>query len=80
MLGLPRHLGIDGIESNYQELLPESGSYKGAKDRGKETPGPIRGRFIRSRITLGAARWEQAFSLDVGNSWETKCYLDFTRA
>ena len=26
-----------------------------------------------------SARWEQAFSLDEGNSWETNWYMDFTR-
>jgi hypothetical protein len=40
---------------------------------------PIRVRFIWSRITRGAARWEQAFSLDEGNNWETNWFMDFTR-
>ena len=40
---------------------------------------PIRVRFIWSRITRGAARWEQAFSADEGNSWETNWTMDFTR-
>lgn len=39
----------------------------------------IRVRFIWSRITTEAARWEQAFSSDEGNSWETNWYMDFTR-
>jgi hypothetical protein len=39
----------------------------------------IRVRFIWSRITSEAARWEQAFSADEGNSWETNWYMDFTR-
>jgi hypothetical protein len=39
----------------------------------------IRVRFIWSRITPESARWEQAFSLDEGNSWETNWYMDFTR-
>jgi hypothetical protein len=37
---------------------------------------PIRVRFIWSRIT---ARWEQAFSVDEGNTWETNWTMDFTR-
>ena len=40
---------------------------------------PIRVRFIWSRITVDSARWEQAFSRDEGNSWETNWYMDFTR-
>lgn len=39
----------------------------------------IRVRYIWSRITGDAARWEQAFSLDEGNSWETNWTMDFTR-
>jgi hypothetical protein len=39
----------------------------------------IRVRYIWSRITPEAARWEQAFSADEGNSWETNWYMDFTR-
>jgi hypothetical protein len=40
---------------------------------------PIRVRYLWSRITGNAARWEQAFSLDEGNNWETNWYMDFTR-
>lgn len=39
----------------------------------------IRVRYIWSRITGDAARWEQAFSPDEGKSWETNWYMDFTR-
>ena len=39
----------------------------------------IRVRYIWSRITEEGARWEQAFSDDEGNSWETNWYMDFTR-
>ena len=39
----------------------------------------IRVRYIWSRITGEGARWEQAFSRDQGNSWETNWYMDFTR-
>ena len=41
--------------------------------------GDIRVRYIWSRIAADAARWEQAFSADEGNSWETNWYMDFTR-
>jgi hypothetical protein len=39
----------------------------------------IRVRYIWSRIAADSARWEQAFSADEGNSWETNWYMDFTR-
>jgi hypothetical protein len=39
----------------------------------------IRVRYLWSRITGQSARWEQAFSPDEGNSWETNWYMDFTR-
>ena len=39
----------------------------------------IRVRYIWSRITTDAPRWEQAFSLDEGNDWETNWTMDFTR-
>ena len=39
----------------------------------------IRVRYLWSRITDSTARWEQAFSLDEGNNWETNWYMDFTR-
>lgn len=40
---------------------------------------PIRVRYLWSRITAKSARWEQAFSTDEGNSWETNWFMDFTR-
>jgi hypothetical protein len=39
----------------------------------------IRVRYIWSRVTGEAARWEQAFSADEGSGWETNWYMDFTR-
>ena len=39
----------------------------------------IRVRFVWSRITREGARWEQAFSLDKGASWEANWIMDFTR-
>ncbi|CAN5733925.1 hypothetical protein BH10PSE6_BH10PSE6_50860 [soil metagenome] len=39
----------------------------------------IRVRTIWSRIATEEPRWEQAFSLDEGNDWETNWTMDFTR-
>jgi hypothetical protein len=36
-------------------------------------------RYLWSRIGADSARWEQAYSLDEGNSWETNWIMDFTR-
>jgi hypothetical protein len=41
---------------------------------------PIRVRFLWSNITARSCRWEQAFSADVGRTWETNWIMDFTRA
>ncbi len=40
---------------------------------------PIRVRFVWSRVERDQARWEQAFSRDAGQSWETNWIMDFTR-
>lgn len=40
---------------------------------------PIRVRFIWTVVSSGACRWEQAFSADEGQSWETNWTMDFTR-
>lgn len=41
---------------------------------------PIRVRFIWTPMTAAACRWEQAFSDDGGQSWETNWIMAFTRA
>ena len=41
---------------------------------------PIRARYRWSRITPTSARWEQAYSVDGGQTWETNWIMDNTRA
>lgn len=40
---------------------------------------PVRCRFIWSRITPVSARWEQAYSDDGEQTWETNWIMDLTR-
>ena len=41
---------------------------------------PILVRYTWSRVTTPTPRWEQAFSEDGGETWETNFVTDFTRA
>ena len=41
---------------------------------------PVTVRFRWSKITAGAAEWDQAFSTDGGKTWETNWRMWFTRA
>jgi hypothetical protein len=41
---------------------------------------PIRAKFIWSDITANSARWEQQFSIDGEQTWETNWVMEFTRA
>lgn len=41
---------------------------------------PIRVRFLWLNTRSASPRWEQAFSVDQGASWETNWEMDFTRA
>src|SRR6476469_4493313 len=40
---------------------------------------PVRVRYLFSNDTATTARWEQAFSTDEGETWETNWESDFTR-
>ena len=48
--------------------------------RHASTGRPIRVRFTWSRVTTPTPRWEQAFSDDDGETWETNWVMDFTPA
>jgi hypothetical protein len=41
---------------------------------------PIKARYIWSDITPASARWEQEFSADGGQTWESNWIMEFTRA
>jgi hypothetical protein len=41
---------------------------------------PVRVRFTWSRLATPTPRWEQAFSADGGETWETNWIMDFSRA
>jgi hypothetical protein len=62
---------------------PEVGSFKDGIGvfEGPDTLGgkPITVRFTWTVLGAGKARWEQAYSMDSGKTWETNTIVDFTR-
>jgi hypothetical protein len=81
-----RQWSIYWADSRRPGLLdpPVFGSFAGdiGVFEGDDTFGgrPIRVRFTWSRVTTPTPRWEQAFSEDGGESWETNWVMDFTPA
>lgn len=72
------------FDSRFDELDPPvSGSFEngiGTFYADDELAGrPIRVRFTWSQITDDSARWEQAFSPDGGETWETNWVMKFER-
>jgi hypothetical protein len=63
---------------------PVTGSFSGDTGTfdGPDTFGgrPVLVRFLWSGVTTPTPRWEQAFSTDNGQTWETNWTMDFTRA
>ncbi|MEQ4720105.1 hypothetical protein [Nonomuraea sp. B19D2] len=66
------------------DTRPMVGAFEGNRGEfhGEETHegGPVRCRFIWTVNGPDAARWEQAFSADGGQTWETNWTMDFSRA
>ncbi|MEK8105825.1 hypothetical protein NKG94_13030 [Micromonospora sp. M12] len=67
-LGLPPMVGrfVDGVGHFYADDQHEGR--------------PVRCRFIWSDISATTARWEQAFSVDGEQTWETNWIMTFTKA
>lgn len=57
-------------------FLDGVGEFHGADEHDGE---PVCVRFLWSEITPGSARWEQAFSVDGGQTWEINWVMNFTR-
>jgi hypothetical protein len=74
---------LDGRDAHTMEP-PVIGNFQGGVGtfEGDDTFNgkPIKVRFTWSKITHNSAHWEQAFSPDGGNTWETNWRMDLTRA
>jgi hypothetical protein len=73
------------LDGRYPDRIdvPMRGSFSDGVGRflADETIGgrPVRVRFLWSDITATTCRWQQAFSVDRGDSWEINWLMDFTR-
>jgi hypothetical protein len=74
---------VDGRTPHYRLDPPMVGSFSDgvgtfyADDIINERP--VRVRFLWSDITANSCRWQQAFSPDCGQTWETNWIMDFSR-
>jgi len=66
-LQLPVHGGFEGSEGHFEG----DDTYDGR---------PIKVRFLWQKLSPDTARWQQSFSFDAGQSWETNWIMDFDRA
>ena len=67
LLGPPVYGGFQGTEGLFQG----DDTYEGK---------PIKVRFLWRKLSPNSAQWEQAFSFDAGNNWETNWIMDFKRS
>jgi len=67
LLGPPVYGGFQGAEG----LFEGDDTYEGK---------PIKVRFLWRKLSPSSAQWEQSFSFDAGNSWETNWIMDFKRS
>jgi hypothetical protein len=62
---------------------PQSGRFEGGRGEfygvDEEAGLPIRVRHLYVNLTPTTCRWEQAFSIDAGKTWETNWVIGFTR-
>nr|WSY50344.1 hypothetical protein OG999_09505 [Streptomyces sp. NBC_00886] len=62
---------------------PVTGRFEGGRGEfyGNDTHDgkDVRVRFVWSGVSATGARWEQAFSVDAGETWVTNWTMDFTR-
>jgi hypothetical protein len=82
-----RKWSIYWADSRYPRLLldpPVIGSFSGDVGvfEGDDTHEgrPVRVRYTWSEVTSPTPHWEQAFSEDGGETWETNWVAEFTRA
>ena len=73
---------VDSVTAEVQP--PVVGRFEGGRGeffaRDKHGDMPVLVRFTWGDITDRSARWDQAFSVDDGKTWETNWVMEFTRA